>query len=56
MTDGVRLLAAQFDTSVEIFWERMEGLTDAEYLWDVSCVRSGPSAITGSTTTTSSAR
>lgn len=34
MTDGVGLLAAQFDTSLEFFWERMEGLTDAEYLWE----------------------
>src|SRR5215470_15024919 len=34
MTDGVRLLAAQFDSTVEFFWERMDGLTDEEYLWE----------------------
>jgi hypothetical protein len=39
MTDSDRpieiaLLAAQLDTSMEIFWERLNGLTDEEYLWE----------------------
>lgn len=40
MSDGpdrpteITLLAAQLDTSMEIFWERLTGLGDEEFLWE----------------------
>jgi hypothetical protein len=30
----IALLAAQLDTTLEFFWDRMAGLTDEEYLWE----------------------
>ena len=30
----ITLLAAQLDTTLEFFWERLNGLTDEEYLWE----------------------
>ena len=30
----ITLLAAQLDTTLEFFWERLGGLTDEEYLWE----------------------
>jgi DinB superfamily len=31
---NVASLAAQLDTTMEFFWERLEGLTDEEYFWE----------------------
>jgi hypothetical protein len=30
----IALLAAQLDTNMEFFWDRLAGLTDEEYLWE----------------------